>query len=113
MGKHCKFNPYTKQVNNTENKSIFIQANRLAVFVINKFQTAKFIYQVIKKLSPTPFFKMFSFVSSIHSHNTRAEDTQKLFLKHAKSNVRKFSISVRGPQIWNELPDSIKTFIFC
>ena len=52
---------------------------------------------------------MFSFVSSIHSHNTRAEDTQKLFLKHAKSNVRKFSISVRGPQIWNELPDSIKT----
>ena len=43
MDRHCKFNPYTKQVNNTENKSIFIQADRLSVFVINKFQTAKFI----------------------------------------------------------------------
>jgi len=108
MGKRHQYN-INNQVNTPENKSIFKQANRLSIYDINKFQIAKFIYQVLNKLSPSSFYPMFSLVSSIHSYNTRAEETQKLFLKHTKTNIRKFAISVRGPQVWNELPEHIKT----
>ena len=108
MGKRHQYN-ITNQVNTPENKSIFKQANRLSIYDINKFQIAKFIYQVLNKLSPSSFYPMFSLVSSIHSYNTRAEETQKLVLKHAKTNIRKFAISIHGPQVWNELPEHIKT----
>jgi len=108
MGKHYCYNTYNNQINTNSNKSIFTQSKKLSIFDINKLQTAKFIYQVINKLSPPSFFSLFSLISSVHSYKTRNEESKKLFLKHAKSNVRKFSISVRGPQIWNELPEPIR-----
>ena len=50
-------------------------------------------------LGPSTFNNMFSLVSYIHSYNTRADQGQHLFLKHAKTNLKKFSESVRGPTI--------------
>ena len=96
--------------------SIFKQANRLSVFDLNKWQIAKFVYQALNKISPSCFHQMFSFTSSAHSHNTRSDAAHNLFIQQAKYNLRKFSISVRGPEIWNELPitcrlvSSIDTF---
>lgn len=102
---------------NNANMSVFVSANRLSVYDINKLQIAKFIYQALSKQSPSCFWTMFDPVVSVHSYNTRSDNNNNLFLKHAKTNIRKFSISVRGPTIWNAIPlplregNSISLFI--
>jgi len=89
--------------------SIFKQSNKFSVFDINKFQIIKFIFQVLNNLSPPCFADLFTRTSSVHTHKTRSEDKNNLFLRQAKTNFRKFGLSVRGPQIWNELPITLKS----
>ena len=72
-------------------------------------QIAKLIFKTLhNNLSPPCFKNMFVTTSMIHSHGTRAEQRQDLFLKQAKSNIRKFATSVRGPEIWNSIPINIR-----
>jgi len=88
--------------------SIFQTNNKLSIFDLNKYQTVKFIYFVINKQSPSCFWSLFSLTSMIHSHSTRSEEKNLLFLRQAKTNIRKFSISVQGPIIWNSIPAAIR-----
>ena len=99
----CKASIYSKS-----NKNIFKETNKQSVYAINKTQIAKFIYQAINKLAPDCFQNMFSTTSMIHSHNTRSEQRHDLFHKHAKSNCRKFATSLKGPEIWNNIPVTIR-----
>ena len=97
------------QIVHQQNKlSIFQTCNKLSVLDINKYQTITFIHSVIMKQTPSCFWSMFSPVSAIHSHSTRSEEKNNLFLHQAKTNFRKFSITVRGPLIWNSIPNMVR-----
>ena len=104
-GKTQKTNP---QSTSTCSQSIYTKTNRLSIYDLNQIQIAKFIFQTIHKINPPTFNNMFSFVSNVHSHNTRADNRHDLFMQHAKTNTKKFSTSVRGPSIWNSIPISIR-----
>ena len=103
--------PFKCQILTQNPISIFAKTNRLSIFDLNKIQTAKFIFQTIHKLSPPCFTDIFSLVSNVHSHNTRAERRHDLFHKHAKTNSRKITVSVRGPILWNSIPVNIRAIM--
>ena len=73
---------------------------------INKIQIAKFIYQTLNKATPAYFIDWFKMTTVVHNHSTRSSN--KLFHKPAKSNMRKFCITVSGPIIWNDIPEEIR-----
>ena len=99
-------NPGTDKVNH---HSIFKVCARLSIYNLNKFLILKFIYQVLNHLSPLCFYSFFTLKTSIHSHNTRTDEYLTLFLKSAESNVKKLSLSVRGPVLWNSIPCHIRS----
>ena len=82
--------------------------NKQSIFDINKIQIANFVYQSLHDLTPPCFKNMFTMSSLIHSHGTRAEQRHDLFYKQARTNCRKFATSVIGPEIWNNIPTSIR-----
>jgi len=105
--------PYFKQGPNNHNtlqkgQSIFHSNSKLSVYEINKCQIASFTYKTLNNLSPLCFKAFFTQISNVHSHNTRAESRNDLFTKPAKTNSRKFAISVRAPVIWNDIPITIR-----
>jgi len=107
------YTPYFNQGPNNHNtlrkgKSVFHSNNKLSVYDINKYQIGSFTYKTLNNLSPSCFKAFFTQISNIHSHNTRAESRNDLFTKPAKTNSRKFAISVRAPVIWNDIPITIR-----
>ena len=87
--------------------SVFQSCNKLTVSNIFKLQVAKFVFQVLHKISPVQFSPLFRFNSVLYNTNTRSEN--KLFQPYARTNFRKFSISVTGPNIWNSLPQDLRS----
>ena len=49
----------------------------------------------------------FSKNENIHNYNTRS--ASKVHIDYKRTNYGKFSIKYRGAQIWNSLPESLKT----
>jgi hypothetical protein len=101
-----------RQFQNTissDNKSIFQLTNRLSIYDINNYELAKFVYQVINNIAPPCFRNLFQPISSIHSHNTRSVTNENLFVPSAKTNLRKSSAICKGPVLWNNLPENLKT----
>ena len=104
-GKHI---PKIHKTNLTasSHQSIFKVLKKVKIMDINKIQIAKFIYQTLNKATPTYFTDWFKMTAVVHNHSTRS--SSKLFHKPAKSNTRKFCITVRGPLIWNDIPEEIR-----
>ena len=73
---------------------------------INKLQTACFMFNAMHNLLPQSLGSLFKLNSSVHSYFTRHVNDFHLTKFH--TNVRKFSISVQGPLLWNSLPTEIK-----
>ena len=90
----------------TNSLSLFKTANKLKVYEINHLQTALFVHLVAYKNSPTLFQNFFLPTSTFNIHSSRRKLNMQT--KYAKSNIRKFSLSVRGPTIWNNIPDLFK-----
>ena len=83
-------------------------ANRLlSVTEINSYMVGIFMYNYINGILPTTFTEYFERNRNVHQCNTRqADDLQVPF---ARLNVRKFSIKIHGAQVWNSLPQYIKS----
>ena len=94
--------------NAAKSSSIFKTCNKLSIYSIIKCQTAIFVYKTLNKLSPPCFHSLFKSVPFVHSHSTRFHENNNLFITQARSNYKKFAISVRGPLLWNSLPPEIK-----
>jgi hypothetical protein len=86
--------------------SVYKCCNKLSIFDLNKMCVAKFVFSALKNTLPTYFTNYFKNVSAVHQYSTR--QTNKLFLHYAKSNMRKFFVSIAGPAVWNTIPDKIK-----
>jgi len=70
---------------------------------INKLQTALFMFKHKHNLIPLSCISYLSHSSEIRIHNTR--NKADFVLDRFKSTVRELSISIRGPRLWNSLPD--------
>ena len=90
------------------NSLLFKSLNILKVPDIIILQTSLFMYKLSKNLVPMQFSSYFVDLSSdIHDHYTRSY--QKYHTQSIKTNVRKFSIKIRGPNsVYNNLPYYIK-----
>ena len=77
---------YPKCQTNSNMNSVFVTSNRLSIYNLNKLQTVKFIYQVINKTAPICLLNILAPLSTIHSHNTRSENRNNLFLRQCRTN---------------------------
>ena len=83
-------------------------ANRLlSVTEIYSYMVGIFMYNYIHGILPTTFSDYFERNRNVQQCNTRQADD--LRVPFARLNVRIFSIKIRGAQVWNSLPQYIKS----
>ena len=82
--------------------TLFTKLNKLTIYDVNKYQTAKFVYLFYKGLLPYSFKSIFILINKIHQYRTRNEGN--FFLHGYKTNVRKLTISIAGPNLWKSIP---------
>ena len=83
---------------------LFRRFNLLKLTHYNYLQNAVVMYQVVHKLNQT--CDLIPIHLPLHTHNTRNKHL--ITGKKRKLKCTSFSVACRGPQIWNELDDTIK-----
>ena len=73
---------------------------------LNKLRVGCFMFRALHSLLPNYFNSMFVLNSDVHSHFTRHQSD--LHLNASRLNIRKFSLKVFGPTLWNSVPFHIK-----
>ena len=86
---------------------LFYKLKTLKVQDINQLQVALFMFKLKNNLLPSPFHDLFTLNKSIHDYPTR--NSQNYHLMNPKLIIAQKSIRHNGPDIWNALPDSIKS----
>lgn len=86
---------------------LFKQLNILPIFNINDLQVGCFMYSAVHKLMQTESLdSVFVRNSAFHSYDTRrCNDMHQV---QYRLNVTKFSIRIRGPNLWNSLPSELQ-----
>jgi len=87
---------------NAHSAPLFHKLQILPIFNINDLQIACFMYSATHGLLPFYFINMFRVNSCIHAHDTRQKD--KIHQIGHKLNLRKFTVTIAGPLLWNALP---------
>src|SRR6266516_4554302 len=86
--------------------SLFKKSNRLSLDDLNKLQVAKIISQYFNNIHTLPgeIASLFQKISNIHHYHTRSLDNHCLFNQYGRLNVRKNSLKVYAPILWNTIP---------
>lgn len=92
---------------NCHSLPLFKRLRILPVYNLNNLQVACFAFRQTHNLLPASFHSFFVQNNSLHSHNTR-QSTNLHLLRH-RLVMRKNSIRISGPLIWNKIPDSIRS----
>jgi hypothetical protein len=79
----------------------------LPLFNINDLQVGCFVYRCVNRLLPGYFCDMFKFNELIHSHNTR--NSQNLHLFSHRLTLRRHTVTVIGPVLWNSIPSDLRS----
>lgn len=86
----------------------FEETNIMRFANLNKYFTGISIYKYTNDLLPNSFDKLQTIVAKVadiglhrYMHNTRSAGG--LFRQTARANYRKFVISCKGPEIWNDV----------
>ena len=88
---------------------IFKNLHLLRLTEIFQLKVLVFVYESINKISPSCFHNFFQTNSSIHHHLTRQADRGDLFkTKWRTMCFGRRSILHLGPDLWNNLPPSLK-----
>jgi len=99
---------------NTHTKPLFYNIRILPIDKLNDLHVACFMYRAMHNLLPWYFCSMFVPNLEIHSHNTRIKDN--IHSMHHRLNLRKHTIIIHGPTIWNNIQIDIRNsqsyFIF-
>ena len=90
----------------TDTQLLLEKSNRPSVYDLNNILVTNFVYSAINKILPSIFDTFFTLTRNIHTHDSRRKSNLQTVL--ATSNVRKFSLAVRGVSLWNSLPDDVK-----
>ena len=91
---------------NSHSKPLFHQQTVLPLACINDFQIACFMYRSVHNLLPIKFTEMFRHNLSVHSYGTRQKDD--LHKIHWRLHIRKNTVRVFGPGLWNSLPRNMR-----
>ena len=85
---------------------LFKRLRILKICDINKLQIITFMFKIKHELLPEACMHYVNVVDANNSHNLR----KKFFFKLNKfrTNIREHSIAIRGPKLWNLLPDIIQ-----
>ena len=86
---------------------LFKELKTLNVFDINSLQCLVFMYKYKNNLLPQSFHNFFTLNSDIHSYPTRISSD--FHLINPKLLIAHKSIRHHGPDLWNSLPESIKS----
>ena len=86
---------------------IFKKQKSLKVEDIHTFQTAIFMYKYTTNILPISFQSFFTYNANVHSYPTRR--SADLHLNNPRTILAQKSIRHHGPDIWNSLPESIKS----
>jgi hypothetical protein len=84
---------------------LFVSLRILPFDLINKHQICIFMFRFQRKLLPANFHRYFYLNLEIHDHYTRS--CSKYRTCYARTNIRQFSVLVRGPTLWNSLPTEL------
>ena len=83
--------------------SLFNKFKILNIFNIYKYQVSCFVFLHMQKLLPSPLSSLFVLNSDCHQYLTRQKDNL-----HLHTHKYSFSLRVQGPQIWNDIPLSLR-----
>ena len=86
---------------------LFYELKTLKVSDINTLQNLLFMFKYTNKLLPHSFKNFFTLNSAIHSYPTR--NSPNFHLVNPKLLIAHKSIRHHGPDLWNALPESIKS----
>ena len=86
---------------------IFKKQKSLKVEDIHTFQTSIFMYKYNTNLLPLSFQSFFTYNANIHSYPTRRSTD--FHLNNPRTLLAHKSIRHHGPDIWNSLPESVKS----
>lgn len=81
--------------------SLFKDYSLLTITDLYKLQLAIFMYRYHKGTLPKIFDHYFSLNASLHDHNTRIKFN--LHPTLCRTNVRRFTVRLAGPKIWNAI----------
>ena len=81
---------------------LFLHLKILAVFKVNEFHVAKFMFCYHHQILP-PLF-LFLFNKQVHNYYTRSSDDYRSH--NYRTNTKKFTV-FQGPSLWNSLPTYI------
>lgn len=79
--------------------------NILPLDKLNDLQVGAFMFSAIHGLLPSELSDMFVYNRSLHAHNTRHKD--KVHQIRYRLNIRKYTVRIVGPILWNTLPDDL------
>ena len=89
-----------------ESRQLFTSLQLLNIYELKSYQIGLFMYSYTKGSLPSAFSNYFSSNNTIHKHHTRS--SEKFHKKFTRTNYGRFSITYKGPMIWNSLPDVLK-----
>ena len=87
-------------------KPLFANLKILDVFSIYAVQVSSFMYIYHNDALPIYFTQNFNTGNQIHQYSTRYSD---FYRPHTcRTNIKKISILLQGPRIWNSFPNNIR-----
>ena len=91
----------------SHSRPIFKKLRRLTIFDIYKLQLATFMYSNIHGLSRNIFQDPFQ--TNFHFHSVTTRSSSNIHIPFARTNIRKNTLSIAGPSLWNTIPVYIKS----
>ena len=87
-------------------QQLFKKLKILNIFDINKLQLAAFMFSYSKQLLPNNFHDYFEYNCNINKYKTR--NSNKMYVPFYIFNFSRTTVSFKGPQLSNELPNVLK-----
>jgi hypothetical protein len=88
-------------------RPLFLKYNLLNLYDIISYKSMCFMYKIKFKKFPINLQNLFVTTEDRHNHKTR--QVGGFALKSCRTSQKSFCLSLRGPKIWNNLPDYIKS----
>ena len=92
---------------NAQTKPLFQELKILTVDNLVELELGKFIYKFVKKILPNPIIYLFETNDQHHNYNTRSGKFPRV-AKH-KTAIFNKSFLCKGPTLWNNLDNSIRS----
>lgn len=87
----------------------FDALKRLDIYKLNEYCIGVFMYMYINKLLPRAFDNFVDLTLSLHAYDTR--NINQYNSKYSRTTIRRFSLDIRGPDVWNKIAIIIRSLM--